>query len=79
MPIFGVGWIAQRGGGLTLNISNEDGTIHLGDSWFSAIGESIPKAKPPTGSTFCPMPGGRSQAVSDAPRTEAVLLEEDGE
>jgi hypothetical protein len=25
-------------------------------------------------STFCPMPGGRSQAASDAPRTEAVLL-----
>ena len=34
-----------------------------------------PKAKPADRSTFCPMPGGRFQAASDAIRTEAVSLD----
>ena len=35
-----------------------------------------PRAKPTDRSTFCPMPGGRLQAASDATRTEAVALVE---
>jgi hypothetical protein len=34
-----------------------------------------PESQATDRSTFCPMPGGRSQAASDAPRTEAVLLD----
>jgi hypothetical protein len=51
----------------TLNISNEDGTIHLGGSWSSAFGDPISESQATDRSTFCPMPGGRSQAASDAP------------
>jgi hypothetical protein len=36
-----------------------------------------PRAKPTDRSTFCPMPGGRFQAASDAIRTEAVALVEE--
>lgn len=58
-----------------LDISNLDGTIDLGSSWSSAIGALSPKARPADRSTFCPMPGGRFQAASDAIRTEAVSLD----
>jgi hypothetical protein len=34
-----------------------------------------PRAKPTDRSTFCPMPGGRFQAASDATRPEAVFLD----
>ena len=56
-------------------ISSSDGTIHLAGFLSPQRSEiSISASQAPDRSTFCPMPGGRSQTASDAPRTEAVLL-----
>jgi hypothetical protein len=48
-------------------ISSSDGTIHLWGSWPSAIGESIPKAKPPTGQHFAQCPEGGLKRPQNAP------------
>lgn len=59
-----------------LDISNLDGTIHPGDSWFFSNRRSISESQATDRSTFYPNARRKVSSGLRCPRTEAVLLEQ---